>query len=101
MRQVNLKVLRGRLTEELKNLPFEITKNGKVVGVVVEKGLTFSKEFVELHSKTAISKEKAIEKLSEIIVEKKRFKPSKATIPTEKTPGLGCSKEWQCRRKGK
>lgn len=41
MRQVNLKILRARLTQELKSLPFEITKNGKVVGVVT-KGLNKS-----------------------------------------------------------
>jgi len=41
MRQINLKILRSRITHELKNLPFEITKNGKVVAVVA-KGLNLS-----------------------------------------------------------
>jgi len=34
MRQVTLKTLRAKLTDELKNLPFEITSRGKVVGII-------------------------------------------------------------------
>ena len=39
MRQIPLKTLRARLTEELKKLPFEITSYGHVLAVVNEKGL--------------------------------------------------------------
>ena len=41
MRQIGLKDIRARLTQELLDLPFEITKNGKVVAVVSGKGLNF------------------------------------------------------------
>ena len=34
MRQVTLKTLRAKLTDELKKLPFKITNRGKVVGIV-------------------------------------------------------------------
>jgi len=36
MRQVDITILKSRLNYELKNLPFEIIKNGKVVGIVTE-----------------------------------------------------------------
>lgn len=55
MRQIPLKTLRARLTKELENLPFEITRNGEVVGIVSKglnqgvpktpKGLNQTKEF--------------------------------------------------------
>lgn len=38
MRQVNIKELKKNLSRELQDLPFEITKFGRVVGVVSEKG---------------------------------------------------------------
>ena len=38
MRQVNIKTLKAKLSKELLNLPLEITKNGKVVGVISGKG---------------------------------------------------------------
>jgi len=38
MRQVNIKELKKNLCKELQDLPFEITKYGRVVGVVGEKG---------------------------------------------------------------
>lgn len=39
MRQVTLKNIRANLTKELKDLPFEITKNGQVVAIVSGKRL--------------------------------------------------------------
>ena len=36
MRQVNIRQLRLNLAGELKNLPFEIVRNGKVVGTVTK-----------------------------------------------------------------
>jgi hypothetical protein len=38
MRQVNIKELKARLSKELLNLPFEITRYGRVIGVIGEKG---------------------------------------------------------------
>ena len=38
MRQINIKELKKNLSRELQDLPFEITKFGRVVGVVSEKG---------------------------------------------------------------
>lgn len=39
MRQVNIKILQARLSYELKNLPFEITKNGKVIAQCIYNSL--------------------------------------------------------------
>lgn len=39
MRQIPLKTLRACITQELKNLPFEITSYGKVIALVSDKGL--------------------------------------------------------------
>jgi len=79
MRQVTLKVLRGRLTEELKNLPFEITRNGRVVGVVIEKGLNLSAKTVKgcVHNTT-----EAKEKLTAIIKKKQSADKPKAHSST-------------------
>lgn len=38
MRQVSIKQLNKHLSAELNDLPFEITKNGKVIGGVMPKG---------------------------------------------------------------
>jgi len=35
MRQINIKQLNKHLSAELKNIPFAVTKNGRVVGVMV------------------------------------------------------------------
>ena len=89
MRQVNLKILRGRLTEELKNLPFEITKNGKVVGLV-SKGLNLStKKEPATSENTDVGKKTKVQgkgKAVETIIDNQRFKPKKSTIATEETP---------------
>lgn len=34
MRQVNIRVLRATLSTQLQDLPFEITRNGRIIGVV-------------------------------------------------------------------
>jgi len=103
MRQVNLKILRSRLTEELKDLPFEITKFGHVIGVVSAKGLNIPEKGLNKSAKmpTGIvnNAEEAAEKLTEIIKKKKRFKPLKTDIATEETSTVGYTKAQQCGRK--
>jgi len=38
MRQISIKELNKHLSQELNNLPFEVIKYGKVIGVMAEKG---------------------------------------------------------------
>jgi len=47
MRQVTLKTLRAKLTDELKNLPFEITSRGKVVGIISKSRAKIVKKVVK------------------------------------------------------
>jgi len=109
MRQVNLKILRGRLTEELKDLPFEITRNGKVIAAVCEKGLNTSEK--GLNSNPKSSPNHAIQGNP---VEAAKVKPvdivdKKAKVkPFESPPATGVvlkfrpfSKDQQCRKKVK
>ena len=42
MRQVNIRTLRMNFAKELKNLPFEITRNGKIVAVAEEIGKVYT-----------------------------------------------------------
>lgn len=36
MREINIRQLRANLSKELENLPFAITRNGKIIGYVQE-----------------------------------------------------------------
>ena len=92
MRQILLKTLRARLTEELKSLPFEITSYGQVVAMVFKKGLNNSiakskgLNNIPENAKNTKSKQTEIndrcEQVAEKAIQKKRFKQSKATNPT-------------------
>jgi len=105
MRQVNIKELKKNLSRELQDLPFEITKFGRVVGVVCEKGDHFNSEKIEITSKEEKKGSHLVkdvkEKLTEIIKKKKRCTPIEATIVTEETPTFGYPKSVQCRKKVK
>jgi len=102
MRQVNIKTLKAKLSQELLNLPLEITKNGKVIATILEKGSPFDVEKVVTSPKGSVhNAEEAKEKLTEIIKKKKMVKPEKTDIATDGRPVLGFTKEHQCRKKGK
>lgn len=68
MRQVTIRQLRANLSAELKNLPFEITKNGLVVGLCTQQ------------QKTA--KKPAKKQPTEITTKKQSTDKPKATIVT-------------------
>ena len=86
MRQVNIKTLKAKLSKELLNLPLEITKNGKVIGVILEKGGHFeekqSKEVVTSPKGMARNTEEAKEKLTAIIEKKQSTDKPKAHSST-------------------
>jgi len=99
MRQVSIKILRARLTSELKNLPFEVTKNGKKIAVVTRNRPKMAKSVnIEPEAqKTTI--EAAKEKLSEIIEKKTKADKPEATFHTGGVPVFGYPKSVQCRKK--
>jgi len=105
MRQVNLKILRSRLTEELKDLPFEITKFGHVIGVVSAKGLNIQEKGLNkthrMPTNIVNNPEEAAEKLTEIIKKKQGADISKTDIATGGRPAFGYPKSYQARKKGK
>jgi len=98
MRQVNIKALRGRLAEELKDLPFEITKFGHVLGVVSTKSVHLS---IKKPKKGVRNSKEVEEKLSEIIKKKKYTNKEESPLHVGGMPVLGYPKSYQARRKGK
>ena len=86
MRQVNIKELKKNLSRELQDLPFEITKFGRVVGVVCEKGNHFDSEKIEITSKEEKKGSHLMkdvkEKLTEITKKKKSSNNSETTSHT-------------------
>ena len=91
MRQVNIKELSKHLSVEMSDLPFAITKRGKVIGVMIAPGITQGTDLVK----------DVKEKLTEIIKKKKGTDITETTITTEETPTLGYTKSQQCRKKVK
>jgi len=47
MRRVSIRVLRARLSTELLDLPFEVTRNGEVIAVVGKPGGVMSRSVFE------------------------------------------------------
>jgi len=86
MRQVNIKELKNNLSKELQDLPFEITKFGRVVGVVCEKGSHLDDAKVEKVIESKIKGSHLVkdvkEKLTEIIKKKQGTDITETTIAT-------------------
>ena len=87
MRQVNIKELKKNLSRELNDLPLEITKFGRVIGVICEKGSHLDDEKTEKGSYKLTGKGSHLtktinEKLTEIIKKKKVINKPKTTITT-------------------
>ena len=109
MRQITLKNIRASLTKELNNLPFEITKNGKVIAMVCENGLNTLEKGLNSNPKSSpnhVIDENPVEaakvKLVDIVNKKTEVKPF------ESPPATGVrlefrpfSKAQQCRKKVK
>lgn len=57
MREINIKKLRANLSKELNNLPFAITRNGKIIGYVQE---SVHKEELPLKGVHIIGKDKPL-----------------------------------------
>jgi len=102
MRQVNIKTLKAKLSQELLSLPLEITKNGKVIGVISEKGSHIEKEKpqkVVTTSKSGVHRTEAIkEKLVEIIKKKRKVNLPESSISTGGRPLFGYPKSYQARK---
>ncbi|MFH1562022.1 MAG: hypothetical protein ABIF11_01190 [Nitrospirota bacterium] len=79
MRQVNIKELKKNLSRELQDLPFEITKFGKVVGVVCEKGSHLENEKVVTTSQKGSHLKKIKVKLEKIVKERSTASTSSVT----------------------
>lgn len=106
MRQITLKNIRATLTKELNNLPFEITKNGKVIAIVSEKGLNSPEKGLNNNPKPSPNHtiqenpvEVAKSQVADIVEKKVICAQPKATIPTGVVKINSYSKEYQTRKK--
>lgn len=102
MRQISIKALGKRLSIEMQDLPFEVTRYGRVVGFMVAKGTDFiyngTDKIRDIESKGTDSGTKqdkntqkgtdklntAKQQLSKIVDKKKKVTTSKANIHTDR-----------------
>ena len=105
MRQVNIKELNKHLSAEMDDLPFAVTKRGKVIGVMIALGTTqgtdLTLEDIIPEPKDVHNIKEIKDKLTEIIKKKKGTDIPKATIATEEISTFGYPKSVQCRKKVK
>jgi len=100
MRQINIKELNKHLSRELSNIPFEVVRYGKVIGVMISpemlNGTDLIQKGTDLSPKTEskgtdLDKsgsdhiEKARQQLTEIVKRKQKVLTTKSTIDTGKT----------------
>jgi len=114
MRQVPIEQFKRSMNEDIKDLPFEVTRRGKFLfyvtnHVVDEKFIikpslnhVVESKKVANHVVGAVkTKGEATEKLTKIIKKKQGTDISETTIDTGERPVIGYPKPYQCRKKKK
>ena len=111
MRQVNIKELSKHLSVEMSDLPFAVTKRGKIIGVMVALGTTQGTDLtlediipepksIRKIKNSVHDKNEAVKKLTEIIQKKQGTDIQETDIATDGRPVFGYPKSYQARKKG-
>lgn len=89
MRQLNIKQLKNNLCKELQDLPFQITKYGKVVATIMKESPILDEKVATTSLKRTDSTESvhnpisdAKGQLADIVEKKKKSVPLETTSPT-------------------
>ena len=93
MRQINIKDLNKHLSRELSNIPFEVVRYGKIIGVMVSpeilKGTDLLPKGTDLDKSGSDHIEKARHQLTEIVKKKKKVLTTKSTNTTDNIQSKG------------
>ena len=98
MREISIRELRATLCTQLKDLPFELTKNGKVIGIMCTQ---FDYSDQQLNESVHNQDKQPKQQTANIVEKKQKVITKKSNIPTGEIPILGHSKSMQIRKKGK